>query len=188
MVTEYDSGRSLGGCMSRRNHWIGSMILGLSIASQSFASDVEAKKDGVDVYQDATNKSTVIMKLRAGQSLPAGERKGMFWAVKTTDGKSGFVSVMAVKMKAGGSEDLAKAIKSAVKQGKPPSDGTEGRQRSAVMGVRGLKEDDNMANASNVRPNMRAVFALEDVKVQDKSLQKLGESVMTEIEEKASKN
>ncbi len=174
--------------MYRRNHWIVSMLVGLSLTTQAFASDVEAKKDGVEVYQEATNKSAVITKLSAGQSLAAGERKGMFWQVKTKDGKPGFVSVMAVKMKAGGSEDLAKAIKSAVKQGKPPSDGTEGRQRSAVMGVRGLKEDDNMANASSVRPNMRAVFALEDLKVNEKVVQKLGESVMTEIEEKATKN
>ncbi len=158
---------------------------GLVLAGTARGGDIEAKKDGVEVYADATNKSDVLIKLKSGESLPAGERKGMFWQVTTKAGKPGFVSVMAVKMKAAGNEDLAKAIKSAVKQGKPQSDGTEGRARSAVMGVRGLKEDDNMANASNVRPNMRAVFALEEMKVTEKKVQSLGESVFSEIEKKA---
>ena len=35
------------------------------------------------------------------------------------------------------------------------------RQRSTVMGVRGLDESDEMAFAGNVKPNLRMVYNLE---------------------------
>src|SRR5690606_4910731 len=108
-----------------------------------------------------------------------------YWQVTLKDGKNGFVSVLAVKHKPDSGGDLAKAIKSAVKQGRDEDDAAENRARSAVMGVRGLREDDDAANAGNVRPNLRGVFAMEDREVRKKELEALGESVLKEVAAKA---
>jgi hypothetical protein len=154
------------------------------LAGRAAAADVEAKKDGVEVFADATNKSAVVSTLKSGQSLPAGERKGMFWQVDLGGGKSGFVSVMAVKHKPDTNTDLAKAIKTVVKDGRQ-DESNEGRARSAVMGVRGLAADDDAGNAGDVRPNLRAVFKMEDTQVTQKKLDQVGDLVMAEIAAKA---
>jgi uncharacterized protein YgiM (DUF1202 family) len=166
------------------------LAVGLTLAAGPvLAAEVEAKKDGVEVYADATNKSDVLGKLKEGESLTAGERKGMFWQVTTKDGKTGFVSVLAVKHKAEANDDLAKAIKSVVKEGREgEGNNNDARARSAVMGVRGLRADDDMANASNVRPNLRAVYKMEDVKQSNKKVQKLGDDVFNEIAKKSGGN
>src|SRR4051812_19561722 len=117
-------------------------LLALSLLFSSgaaMAAEVEAKKD-VDVFADATNKSAVVTQLKSGQSLTAGERKGMFWQVTTKDGKTGFVSVLSVNHKADANSDLASAVKSVVNEGRTTDSTTESRARSAVMGVRGLRE------------------------------------------------
>lgn len=164
------------------------IIAVLGVAPVSLAAAVEAKKDGVEVYADATNKSAVIAKLKQGESVPAGERKGMFWQVTVAGGKSGFVSVLAVKHTPDTNSDLAKAVKSVVNEGRKLDSNSEARARSAVMGVRGLREDDNMANASDIRPNLRAVYQLEDRQFNPKKVQQLGDKVMQEIEAKAGLN
>jgi uncharacterized protein YgiM (DUF1202 family) len=156
-----------------------------ALAATAHAAEVEAKKDGVEVYADATNKSVVLSKLKEGEALPATERKGMFWQVKTKDGKAGYVSVLVVKHKPDANGDLAKAIKNVVKQGRSTDEASETRARSAVMGVRGLREDDDAGNAGNVRPNMRAVYSMEDDNVKKKDIDALGENVLNEIATKA---
>lgn len=162
-------------------------VLGLSFAGTAFGAEVEAKKAGVEIYADATNKSEVLGKMGDKESLASGERKGMFWEVTTKDGKKGFVSVLSVTRKAEGDANLANAIKSVVKDGR--NDGSEGgnndRARSAVMGVRGLREDDNMANAANIRPNLRAVYSMEDTATPKKKVEDLGEQVFSEIAKKS---
>ena len=160
-------------------------MLALACSTPLLAAEVEAKKDGVEVYQDATNKSAVVGSLKSGQSVPVGERKGMFWQV-TLGGKPGFVSVLAVKHKADTDAGLAKAIKTIAKEGRSESDGKDARARSAVMGVRGLADDDNVGNASNVRPNLRAVYQMEDIRVNDKKVTALGDQVLREVSRKAS--
>jgi hypothetical protein len=158
------------------------------VAGSAYAVEVEAKKDGVEVYSDATNKSEVVGTLKSGETAAAGDRKGMFWGVTLKGGKAGFVSVLAVKHKAEGGSDLAKAIKSVTKEGRTESDGSDSRSRSAVMGVRGLADDDNVANASSIRPNLRAVYQMEDKRVSEKRVEKLGEQVFREISQRSAAN
>lgn len=155
-------------------------------ASEALAAEVEAKKDGVEVYSEATNKSAVVSTMKSGDALPATERKGMFWQVDV-NGKPGFVSVLAVKHKPDVNSDLANAIKSVVKDGHPGDESSETRARSAVMGVRGLASDDSAGNAGNVRPNLRAVYKMEDRTVSAKKVEQVGDLVMDEIAKKAEK-
>jgi hypothetical protein len=154
--------------------------LALGVTGAARAAEVEAKKDGVEVRADASTKADVLGTLKAGESVPAIERKGMFWQVKYND-KTGFVSALAVTHKPDAAGGLAKAIKDAVKDGRASDDSTEGRQRSAVMGVRGLAPDDDMANAGDVRPNLRAVYKMEDERVAQKKVDDLGEKVLDEV-------
>jgi hypothetical protein len=154
-------------------------------ANAAFAAQVEAKKD-IDIFKEPTNKSEVLGKLKTGEAVDSVERKGMFWEVKTKDGATGYVSVLSVKHNADTDGNLAKAIKNAVKQGRPDDDSEDSRQRSAVMGVRGLAEDESAGNASALRPNLRAVFAMEEINPRQKDLEVLGGEILAEIEKKAS--
>lgn len=161
------------------------MVIASAVAAPALAAEVQAKKDGVAVYSDATNKSDVLTKLKSGDALTAGERKGMFWSVTLKDGKTGYVSIMSVKHKPDANGSLAKAIKNIVKEGREDDGSIEGRQRSAVMGVRGLAADDNAGNAGNIRPNLRAVFNMEDRMVSKKQLERHGQQVFKAISKKA---
>lgn len=154
------------------------------LAHAAQAAEVEAKKD-TKIYKEATNKSDVVGDLKSGESVESVERKGMFWQIKMKGGETGFVSVLAVKHKADSNDNLAKAIKNAVKQGRADEGDSDVRQRSAVMGVRGLAEDDSAGNAGKIRPNLRAVFALEDMTVRKKDIEALGADVLSEIEKEA---
>lgn len=158
----------------------------LLLAPVVSAAEVEAKKDGVTVHASADKGAAVLVTLKSGESLEAGERKGMYWEVKTKDGKAGFVSVMGVKHKPGESaNNLGAAIRDAVKDGRNSSDAANARSRSAVMGVRGLDESNETSFAGSVKPNLRAVYAMEDFSVGQKQLEGLGEEVFAEISRKA---
>lgn len=159
----------------------------VSVSQGALGAEVVAKKDGVEIFSESTNKSDVLGTLKEGESLEAVERKGMFWQVKLKDAKTGYVSILAVKHKADTNPGLMKAINGAVRGERAPDEASETRARSAVMGVRGLREDDDMAQASQIRPNLRAVFEMEDVRVSQKKIGELGDKVMGEIVRKSEK-
>jgi hypothetical protein len=159
----------------------------LAYSPWGLAAEVVAKKDGVEIFAESTNKSEVLGTLKKGESLESVERKGMFWQVKVKESKIGYVSILAVKHNADANPGLVKAINGAVRGDRALDDSSESRARSAVMGVRGLRADDDMAQASQVRPNLRAVFEMEDVRVSQKKIGELGDKVMGEIARKAEK-
>lgn len=131
-------------------------------SSASFGGVVEATKDGVDVLATAEKGSTVLQKLNKGEVVSASERSGMYWQVKTKDGRTGFVSVLAVKAKPGDNKDLNEAMREAVMSGRAQQAADGGRTRSAVMGVRGLDDTSDTSLAASLRPNLHAVYAMED--------------------------
>lgn len=157
----------------------------LAVYSPSaLAGMVEAKQDGVQVTAGMEKGSAVIATLKAGETVDSVERKGIFWQVKLPGGKTGYVTIMAVKVKAadsGGGGALAGAIKDAVQNGRSGSEGASARARSTVMGVRGLDETNDTSYAANARPNLKAVFAMEDVKVPAREIENLSEKVFDEI-------
>jgi len=156
-----------------------------AIAANSFAAHVEAKSEGVKIFSDSSKKSSVVKTLKKGDVLESIERQGMFWQVKMTDGAKGYVSILKVKRKAVEEEGgLVDAIREAAKEGRENEDGN-GRQRSAVMGVRGLAQDENTEFAGNVKPNLRAVYFMEDEFVNEAQIESLGNKVFAEIEKKA---
>ena len=146
------------------------------------AGTVESQKDGVEVYSSADKSSTVIQKLKKGDRLSAGERKGMYWQVKTSSGKDGFVNMLSVKVKPDENPGLADAMREAAKKGRSQSAADGGRTRSAVMGVRGLDDTGEVGVAANLRPNLHAVYRMEDFNISQDSVNRQGEQVMTEVE------
>ncbi len=149
------------------------------------AGELEAKKDGVEVYSDSS-KSSVLGTLKKGEKLTYTERKGMYWAV-THNSKPGFVSVMAVQnASSGGASSVTSAIKDAVRQGRDSEDAGNNRARSAVMGVRGLDDSDS-AFAGNVKPNLRLVYSMEDTVIPTSEIKQLEADVLREVEDISSK-
>ena len=150
----------------------------------AFAGKVAAKKDGVKVYSKASKKSDVLKTLKKGEDIETKERKGMYWQVAVSSSQKGYVSVLKVKKTEKSASVLGAALKSAVEQGRDEDDSSNVRARSAVMGVRGLDETNSTANAGNVKPNLRMVYAMEDITLSAKDLDSLGDSVFAEIEKK----
>lgn len=162
------------------------IISAFFLATSAFAGQaVEAKKNGTKVFSEASKKSSVLKTLKKGEQLDTLERKGMYWKVSLS-GKEAFVSVFNVK-KITSNSAISEALKDAVKQGREEGDGANMRARSAVMGVRGLDESESSAFAGNVKPNLRMVYAMEDLLVTSDEIQSLESSVFAESERNAAK-
>ena len=161
------------------------LVLGLlaTAVPKIYAGSVEAKQDGVPVTVAPDKGAAVVQTLKSGEVIETVERKGMYWQVKASGGKTGFVSVMAVKVKASDSDrgSLAGAIQSAVQSGRSSSEGASARARATVMGVRGLDETNDTSYAANTRPNLKAVFSMEDSRVSAVQIESLSEKVFDEI-------
>ncbi len=161
-------------------------LLGLiawALPQMALAATVAAKKDGVTVTSEAKRDSAVIQELKKGDTVDAGDREGMFWKVKTKDGKAGYVSVMAVQRQGGEDTGLASAIRDEALKARQNNEGSETtRARSAVMGVRGLDESKDTAMAGNIRPDLRAVYRMEDRAVASARVDRLEQLVGKEIE------
>ena len=150
-------------------------------ASVASGGSIEAKKDDVEVFSAPDKGSAVVTKLKKGESLPAGDRNGMYWQVKLSTGGAGFVSVLNVKVKAEAS-GLSDALREAVKAGRSSNAQDGGRARSAVMGVRGLDDTSDTAYAGSVRPNLRAVYRMEDSAVAAEKFDRQADMVSRDIE------
>jgi len=159
----------------------------LLVTQVSLAGTLESQKDGVQVLSSPDKSSSVLETLKKGDKLSAGERKGMYWQVKTSAGKSGFVSMLAVRMKADENLGLVDAMREAVKKGRSQSAGDGGRVRSSVMGVRGLDDTSQVGLAANLRPNFHAVYALEDFELSSERVISQGDLVIAEVEQKVAK-
>ena len=157
------------------------ILLSAQVAS---AGLIESQKDNVEVYTAADKASPVVSKLKKGDTLTSGERSGMYWSVKTKDGKSGFVSVLAVKVKPEDKAGLNDAMREAVKSGRSQSTADGGRARSAVMGVRGLDDTSDSGLAANLRPNLHAVYSMEDYEIPRGRVDQQAATVAGEIEKK----
>lgn len=143
---------------------------------------VAAKSNGVEVYAEAKKDASVLQKLKKDELLDSLERKGMYWEVKTADGKQGFVSVMKVKLMPQNAKGINSMLKNAVQEAREANEINSGRTRSTVMGVRGLDENSEVQFAGNMRPNMRLVYKMEDLDVPQKRLDALQAKITREIE------
>jgi hypothetical protein len=145
------------------------------------AGTLEVQKDGTKILASGEKNASTVATLKKGDLLTSSERSGMYWRVKSKDGKSGFVSVLAVRAKPDTSGGINDAIRQVVKEGRGASTNDSGRARSSVMGVRGLDDTSDTGMAAVVKPNMVAVYALEDFELAEGSLERLAEGVSLEV-------
>lgn len=155
------------------------------LSSAAFGEHLlEAKKDGVKVYQKANKKSDVVHTMKKGERVESSSRKGMYWQVNLSENSSSFVSVFKVK-KVKQTSAINEALQDAVIQGRKDGDEENVRARSAVMGVRGLDESGTVQEAGNVKPNMRLVYVMEDLYIPRTEILTLEAEVMAEAEKAA---
>lgn len=168
------------------------VFLSWGVSAGLMAAPVAAKKDGVQVTAAPKKDAPVVSELKKGETLEAQDREGMFWKVTTKDGKTGYVSVMNVQRQAGDDSGIQGALREAALAARQNGDNSESaRARSAVMGVRGLDESSDTMMAGNIRPDLRAVYRMEDRSIAAKRVDKLESLVAREVENamnKASKN
>lgn len=159
---------------------------GFLLASVALSAPVSAKKDGTQVTSEPKKGSSVVTEIKKGEILEAGDREGMFWKVKTADGKDGFVSVMAVQREAVKESGIQSELASAALKARSANEnGENSRARSAVMGVRGLNENDQLGEVGSLKPDLRSVYHMEDRAVSAKRVDKLESLVMKEVERAA---
>ncbi len=158
----------------------------LLISNTGMAGTLVAAKPSVPVYTAGDKDSPVLATLKSGDTVAYSERKGMYWQVVTKAGKPGFVSVLAVKVKPEENAGLNDAMREAVKSGRRQASADGGRTRAAVMGVRGLDDTSETGMAGSLRPNLHAVYAMEDREMAIATIDEQAKLVLTEIEGRAS--
>lgn len=154
----------------------------LLVSTELWATELEAKKDGVELFDGPSKKAKVVKKLKQGESFVAIGRKGMYWELENS---KGFVSVTAVSRKKSSDGGASNAMRKLVNQGRDAEDPGNTRARSGVMGVRGLDESSDTEFAGNVKPNLRLVYSMEDIQVDEKKVEELESAVFKEIEKKS---
>lgn len=156
--------------------------LAWAVSVPAYAADLVPKKKGVKVFAEASKDAKVVATLDKGEGIETKSRQGMYWQIETENGVKGFVSVLDVKRKSGDeSTGLAKAIRAAASEGRVKDEVVGARARSAVMGVRGAMADEETAGAGQVKPNLRYVYAMEDMQISKKKIDSLGKKVMAEV-------
>lgn len=158
----------------------------LFAANVALAAQVSAKKDGTQVMSEPKKGASVVRELKKGDVIESSDRAGMFWKVKTSDGKEGYVSVMAVQREAEKDSGIQTALHDAAMKARNSTESSEGtRARSAVMGVRGLNENNELAEVGALRPDLRSIYHMEDRSVNVKRIDRLEALVLKEVENTA---
>lgn len=158
----------------------------LFFANVALATQVSAKKDGTQVMSEPKKGASVVKELKKGETIESFDRAGMFWKVKTSEGKEGYVSVMAVQREAEKDSGIQTALHDAAMKARNSTEGGEStRARSAVMGVRGLNENNELAEVGSLRPDLRSIYRMEDRSLNVKRVDRLEALVLREVENAA---
>ena len=137
----------------------------------------------VPILKEKKKKSDSYRNMKKGEVLKSSGRKGMYWEVDF-EGKKAYVSVKYVKPKKSKDDSFMSAITREVQKSRNENDPTTARARSTVMGVRGLADSGKMKFAGNVRPNLRLVYAMENILVTKNQLAEIAALVEKEVEMK----
>ncbi len=154
------------------------LSLTMALTVPLFAKTLEVKRS-TKIFASPDKSGAILKQLEKGDLVESVGRKGMFWKVKIGENQ-GFVSVLSVKRKVTKSNEIADVIRSQARESRASGESASIRSRSAVMGVRGLDESDNLATAGNIKPDLRAVYKMEDQHV-------IGSKVVNAYESRISK-
>lgn len=164
------------------------IALGLiSFAGTAMAADkLAVRKDGAQVLSDVKPGSQIVVTLKKGEHLEPVERQGMFWQVTLSDGRKGFVRGLDVqRIQVEDSAAVTKALNEAKSANRQKEESNPRvRTSNAVMGIRGLDDTEGLSQASDVKPNLRHIYAMEDRRVASERVASIEQAVFTEIEER----
>lgn len=146
------------------------LILGLIASEELCAHQIEAKA-GARLYPSASSKEKAIEEAKAGENFEVKERSGMFWLI-FLGGNEAYIKVSDSKRiempQSGLEEALYKAALSHRQNGELSSQ----RTRAAALGVRGLSSSDvNIGDIGTLRPNLNAVYLMENKRVSNEHVQ-----------------
>ena len=178
--------------MKRFSSSVALLSVGIAAAMTVFiptalADKFVAKRNGVLVYEQAAGTSKSVQTLKKGEMVEAKERSGAFWAVELDAGKKGFVRASEIlKIANSDANALSRAVQNATasKREKDDSANARARSASAVMGIRGLDEDSNAGARANAKPNLGAVYQMEDKHVPESRIDSIEDGVNTELDSK----
>lgn len=160
------------------------LIVGL-FSVTAVGKTLTSKKDDVKVLDAANKDAKVLSVLKKDATVEASERKGMYWEVVLANGVKGYVSVMSVDIKkAEDNSTLSSALRSVVQNRRNENDPSNNRERSTVMGVRGLDDSKETSFAGTVKPNLRMVYQMEGIVISKNKVAEIDKLVQDEIEKK----
>lgn len=161
------------------------VLVGVAVAAQAaFAFELTPKKAGVSLRAKPTVDGPVVKVLQGNERLKVTSKSGLYWAV-TLGADKGFVLSSEVQpLRSNEESNVRSGFKSAIQGNK----GNQKRTRSAVMGIRGLDDAEEISNKSGDRNNPNATQKMESRPISKDSLNRLEESVNKENEELNNKN
>ncbi|RYZ56382.1 MAG: hypothetical protein EOP07_12560 [Proteobacteria bacterium] len=110
----------------------------------------------------------------------------MAFAAKVSAKKDGTQIISEPKKEAEAASGIQSALHDAAMKARNSTEGGETtRARSAVMGVRGLNENNELAEVGSLRPDLRAVYHMEDRALNNKRVDRLEALVLKEVENTA---
>lgn len=151
------------------------------------AKSMVAQRSGVNVYSEPSLKGKVLQTLTKGTEVVVtdSERKGLFLSVRLQDGVDGFVPYIQLVEK---SDENVTKVMNYVRQLVKPKDQADNsarkRSAAAVMGIRGLaaSKSEELDSVSNARPNLKAVYEMEERDVNGADLEMLRAQVGKEMD------
>lgn len=148
-------------------------------AHVALAFDLSPKKAGVSLRAQPAADAAVVKVLQGNERLKVTSKSGLYWAV-TLGGEKGFVLSSEVQpARSQDDSNVRSGFQSAVQGNKD----SPKRTRSAVMGIRGLDDAEEISNKAGDRNNPNATQKMENRPISKDSVNRLEDAVTKENEE-----
>jgi hypothetical protein len=149
------------------------------------ADELIVKTKEASVVDDPKTKKE-ILKVKQGDKLPLVSKAGLFWKVKLSDGKEGFISGIHVtrQISTSGSQHDPYATAPSTEDGNATS---RTRKSNAVMGVRGLDGGKTQKDAVDAKPDYKKVRTMEEQQPDASEIQSIQSGLDQETSESKKK-
>jgi Zn-dependent protease with chaperone function len=165
------------------------LLVLLSSAARAEEKTMYVTRANAKLLSDKKLSSPPVATLKQGDAVTVVDGGNfLFHKVKTPDGKNGFIPYTSVSEK---NDSNLRKIFNSVKGITKPEEQTNNESRvrttNAVMGIRGLNAtpEEQLSSVSNARPNMKAVYTMEEFETRESDVTKLADAVMGELERAA---
>lgn len=141
------------------------------------AMELVTKKAGVSVYSKAVPNAPALGTLKDHEKVEASTRMGMYWVVQF-NGQKAYVRVADVQPAR--NSDVSSALKYQANK----KDGENGgrARATAVMGIRGLDDSEDITGGGTGKPNTELTHRMENRPVDSHAISEIEKSVNAELE------